>query len=228
VVASTLRSRGARARSEPGVNPGAASLRQVLERARAAGSLGPGPVEAHIGHSEGFADAAVAALGRVPAAFADLGTGGGVPGLVLSERWRAARGVLVDSNHRRCEALREAITQLGLDERVEVIEERAEQVGRPGPFRERFELVTARSFAEPAITAEIAAGLVEVGGALIVSEPPDPAADRWFAKGLDQLGFGPAEPVERAGAHFVVVRKTKSAPERFPRRVGRPAKRPLW
>jgi 16S rRNA (guanine527-N7)-methyltransferase len=210
------------------VSSGAALLLEVLERARAAGSLGPGPVETHVGHSEGFAEAAEAALGRIPATFLDLGTGGGVPGLVLSLRWTGARGFFVDSNQRRCAALREAVAFLGLGDRVEVIEERAEVVGRPGPHREQFEVVTARSFAEPAVTAEIAAGLVAVGGMLVVSEPPDPARDRWPDAGLAELGFGPAEPVERSQAHFVVARKTAGAPERFPRAVGRPAKRPLW
>ena len=55
-------------------------------------------------------------------------------------------------------------------------------VGRPGPHREHFEVVTARSFAGPAVTAEIAAGFVAVGGVLVVSEPPDPDC-RTLARG---------------------------------------------
>jgi len=210
------------------MSSGSALLLEVLERARTAGSLGPGPVEPHLRHSEGFAEAAEAVLGRVPTTFADLGTGGGVPGLALSLRWTGARGFLVDSNQRRCAALREAVTLLGVADRIEVIEDRAEVVGRPGPHREQFEVVTARSFAEPAVTAEIAAAFVSVGGVLVVSEPPDPTAERWPREGLAELGFGPADRTERSGAHFVVVRKASAAPERFPRAVGRPAKRPRW
>jgi 16S rRNA (guanine527-N7)-methyltransferase len=206
----------------------AESLQAVLEGAREAGFLGPGPVVAHRRHAEGFAAAAEDALGRPPETFADLGTGGGVPGLVLALRWTASRGILVDSNGRRAEALRLAVARLGVEDRIEIVEERAELVGRPGPQREAYEVVTARSFAEPAVTAETAAGLVRIGGVLVVSEPPDPAPARWSTEGLAELGFGAAEPVEQAGAHFVVVRKVSSAPERYPRGVGRPAKRPLW
>jgi 16S rRNA (guanine527-N7)-methyltransferase len=210
------------------VSTGAESLRAVLERARDAGFLGPGPIETHLRHSEGFADAAEAALGRSPRTFADLGTGGGVPGLVLALRWTEARGMFVDSNRRRTEALRLAVVQVDVGPRVEVLEERAEIVARPGPHREQYEVVSARSFAEPAVTAEVAAGLVAVSGLLVVSEPPDPSSDRWPITGLSELGFGPAEPVQRSGVHFVVVRKLAEVPERFPRGVGRPAKRPLW
>ena len=210
------------------MNSATRPLLEILERARAAGFLGPGPVEAHIVHSTGFAEAAEAALGRQPVSFADLGSGGGVPGLVMSLRWAAARGVLVESARRRSGALGDAIASLGLEHRVEVLEQRAELVAQSGAYRERFEVVTARSFAEPAVTAEVGAGLVTVGGVLVVSEPPHPSADRWPISGLQELGFGAAEPIERAQAHFVVLRKVASAPERFPRAVGRPAKRPLW
>jgi 16S rRNA G527 N7-methylase RsmG len=110
-------------------------LLEILERARAAGFLGPGPVEAHIVHSEGFVEAAEAALGREPASFADLGSGGGVPGLAMSLRWAAARGVLVESARRRSASLREAIANLGLEHRVAALERRAELIAPRGAYR---------------------------------------------------------------------------------------------
>lgn len=210
------------------MSPAAEVLRQVLEDARTAGFLGPGPIEPHLRHAEGFAEAAEAALPHDPSAFADLGTGGGVPGLVLALRWPGSSGILVDSNQRRCAALRDAVERMGIADRIEVVEERAEGVGRSGYLRASFDLVTARSFAEPAVTAEIASGLVKIGGVLVVSEPPEPDDRRWPVEGLADLGFGPAELAVRIGAHFAVVAKVGSTPDRYPRGVGRPAKRPLW
>jgi 16S rRNA (guanine527-N7)-methyltransferase len=203
-------------------------LRAVLEDARSAGFLGPGPVEAHLEHAAGFAVAAEGALGREPANFVDLGTGGGVPGLWLGLRWDAARGILVESGHRRCVGLRAGLARLGLDGRIAVVEDRAETAGAPGIYRESFEVVTARSFAVPAVTAEIAAGLVQVGGVLIVSEPPERSAARWPSSGLADLGFRAAEYVQTGSGHFVVAAKLAPTPARYPRASGRPGKRPLW
>jgi 16S rRNA (guanine527-N7)-methyltransferase len=203
------------------------ALLPVLEDARAAGFLGPGPVGSHLDHAFGFAAAVESARGRPPESFVDLGTGGGVPGLVLALRWTGARGVFLDSSHRRCVFLLEATERLGIAERVDVVEQRGETVGRDDRYREQFEVVSARSFAGPAVTAEIAAGLVRVGGVLVVSEPPD-GGDRWSISGLAEVGFGPAQSVELGGAHYVVVRKEGPVPAKYPRAVGRPGKRPIW
>jgi 16S rRNA (guanine527-N7)-methyltransferase len=207
---------------------GADEVERILEDARDAGFLGPGPVASHLAHAAGFGDIAEAALGRAPHSFADLGTGGGVPGLVLASRWGDARCVFIESNRKRSEALRWAIVRLGFESRAAVIEERAEVVGRDPACRERFELVTARSFAAAAPTAEIAAGLVAIGGSVVVSEPPEPEPDRWPAVNLRQISLGPAEIRMAAAAHFAVMTKLEPVPEEYPRRVGRPVKRPLW
>ena len=201
---------------------------EVLEQARALGFLGPGPVEAHRAHAAGFGEVVETVLAAAPARLVDLGSGGGVPGLVLAARWPDCHIWLVESNQRRCRYLRAVVRAQGWDPRVTVAEERAERVARRPDARERFPVATARGFGEPAVTAEIAAGLVEVGGALVVSEPPGPAPARWPATALRELGFGPAERIELRNASFVAIRKERPAPDRVPRPTGRPAKRPQW
>ena len=76
------------------------------------------------------------------------------------------------------------------------------------------------------MTAEIGAGLVAVGGTLVVSEPPVPA-DRWPEPELAELGFAGAEVVTARDAHFACLRKVRAAGNNVPRRRGRAAKRPL-
>jgi 16S rRNA (guanine527-N7)-methyltransferase len=200
----------------------------VLERAREAGFLGPGPVVAHLRHSDGFAVAAEGALGHRPRSWADLGTGGGIPGLVLAMRWPEVPGTLVEVGRRRAAFLRESVVELGLGDRIEVLEERGETVGQLALYREQRELVTARSFAAPSVTAEIAAGIVGIEGIVVVSDPPQRDGRRWPTEELGNLGFGPAEAVEIDIAHFAVLRKLTDTPNRYPRPIGRPAKRPLW
>jgi 16S rRNA (guanine527-N7)-methyltransferase len=125
---------------------------------------------------------------------------------------------------------------LRLEERVSVLEERAEAAGRDPRHRVGFDEVLARSFGRPAVVAECGAPLLRVGGWLVVSEPPSLPDDsttvgtgavRWPAEALRQFGLEPAE-VFRDGATYRVLRQAEICPERFPRRDGVPAKRPLF
>lgn len=206
-------------------------LAELLRESRRRGFLGPGPVEDHLDHARAFAVAA----GVEPATALDLGAGGGLPGLVLAaEAWPECRWVFLDAMQKRTDFLREAVEALDLAERVRVLTVRAEEAGRDPGCREVHDLVVARSFGAPAVALECAAPLLATGGWLVVSEPPDgPAQDRWPAAGLDQLGCGPAEAVEVAARgsatrRFVRIAKVASVPDRYPRRVGVPTKRPLF
>lgn len=201
-----------------------AALLEVLEDARTWGFLGPGPVGAHVDHARGFA---TAVGDGAPELAADLGTGGGVPGLVLALHWPASRWLLVESQARRAAFLDEALVRLGLESRVTVSHARAEEVGRQPTHRGAHDLVTARGFGPPAVTAECAAPLLRApGGRLVVSEPPD-GAQRWPGSGIPELGLG--EPiVAQPQARYVVLEAVEPCPDRYPRRVGVPAKRPLF
>jgi 16S rRNA (guanine527-N7)-methyltransferase len=166
-----------------------------------------------------------------PVTVADLGSGGGVPGLVLGLGWSAGAFALVEANHRRAHFLRGAVHALGLEERVQVVEERAEHVGRDPEYRNTFDAVVARSFGSPAVTAECAAPLLKVGAWLVVSEPPGSETsadhDRWPSASLARLGmegFGTA--VHRYRYHL--LRQVAPCPAAYPRRNGVPAKRPLF
>ena len=89
--------------------------------------------------------------------------------------------------------------------------------------------MTARSFASPAVTAEIAAGLVAVGRLLVVSEPPG-SDRRPLARGgaLAGLGFGPAEVAGRAAAQLRRAPEAGRGAGGLPRPTRRLVKRPAW
>lgn len=194
------------------------------------GFVGPSSLSVAIRHAQGFASG----LETAPRLMLDLGSGGGLPGLVLLERWPGSEAVLLDSQARRAEFLRGAVGTLGLSDRVRVVEERAEAVGRSTQCRGRFDLVVARGFGRPAVTAECAAPFLEVEGKLVVSEPPEQAVrsegdepDRWPSEGLALLGLERGrrwtDPYRYQELHAQAL-----CPDRFPRRVGTPAKRPLF
>lgn len=195
-----------------------------MERSRELGFLGPGPIEPHIRR-------ALDALSLLPAAARralDLGSGGGLPGLPLALARADVQWVLLDGSVTRAEFLRWAAAQLGLEpDRVEVVASRAEEAGRQADLRGTFDVVVARSFGAPAVTAECGAPFLVAGGLLVVAEPPGGAAERWPADGLDMLGLRPLEAVAEPSAFQVLVQE-RPCPDRFPRRTGIPAKRPLF
>jgi 16S rRNA (guanine527-N7)-methyltransferase len=196
----------------------------VLEAGRAVGYLGPGPVEAQIAHAR--------ALGRVVDDWSgralDLGSGGGLPGLVLAVAHPQSRWLLLDAHGGRTTFLRRAVADLDLSGRVTVVRARAEEAGRQSELREMFAVVTARGFGPPGVTAECAAALVSIGGRVVVSEPPDPDSGRWPADGLARLGLWRLPQRDDGSAPLVVLHKRKACPAWAPRRVGLPAKRPLF
>lgn len=202
-----------------------AILATVLEEARALGFLGPGPVAGHIEHAAGFVQAVGDAY---PLRVVDLGSGGGVPGLVVAPAWPDAEIRLLDSNERRAMFLARAVASLGLGTRVVVGHARAEEAGRDLAWRGWADVVLARSFGPPGVTAECAAPLLGRGGRLIVSEPPDDTSDRWPSEPLARLGFRAAGRFEQSFSRFQVLRMERDCPEEYPRRVGVAAKRPLF
>jgi 16S rRNA (guanine527-N7)-methyltransferase len=198
-------------------------LTAALERGQQLGLLGPGPVAPHVEHAE-----ALAAMVDPPACFLDLGSGAGIPGLVLTLRWPQARATLLDSGRRRAEHLEAACAELGLGGRVEVILARAEDAARDPRWRGRFDLVVARSFGPPAVAAECAVGFLTAGGTLLVSEPPGGSAGRWDPAGLATLGLGEPQILTSGQTSAAKFTLTEEPASRWPRRTGVPERRPLW
>jgi 16S rRNA (guanine527-N7)-methyltransferase len=158
----------------------------------------------------------------------DLGSGAGIPGLVLAKQLPTTTFDLLDGRIERANALSRAVAELGLSGRVSVIGERAELAARRPDLRFGFDAVVARAFGRPAVTAECGAGFLVVGGAFVVSDPPEePANERWPAEGLAKLGLVVAAAAPSA-FHFTVLRSVAALDARYPRRAGIPAKRPLF
>jgi len=205
---------------------------EALEQARRLGFLGEEPLEHQVRHSLGFARALASVDAPAPGSWLDLGSGGGLPGLVLAWHWNRSRAVLLDANLRRTDALQGAIAALDWAGRVRVLRARAEEAGREPEWRRSQQVVVTRSFGPSAVVAECAAPFLEEGGHLVVSEPPARDAteghpDRWPAQPLAELGLRPIHFSQSEFGYQVLV-QAHPCPDRFPRRTGVPAKRPLF
>ena len=162
----------------------------------------------------------------------DLGSGGGVPGLVLALARPDQRWVLVDSVRKKADVLRGFVAALGIGN-VDVVAERAEILGRDPAHRERHDVVTARACAALPVLAEYALPLLARGGTLVAWKGPiaDDELDAGRAAAAACGGRAPSvHPSGFAvlGDHrFVVIEKDRPTLERFPRRAGEPGRRPL-
>lgn len=158
----------------------------------------------------------------------DLGSGGGLPGLVIAVERPALELVLLDSSKRRTDFLVEVCEALDLVDRVLVVRARAEEYAREPGNRCQATAVVARSFGPPAVTAECGAPLLRAGGVLLVSEPPGDGPGRWPSAGLAELGLELGERRATGAATIQTLVAARPCPDRYPRRVGIPTKRPLF
>ena len=160
----------------------------------------------------------------------DLGTGGGLPGLVLST-FTNCFWLLTDRGERRCDFLKKAVFELGLDARVEVVKCSVEELSR-GKYREKVKLVTARRFGPPAITAECATPFLREDGLFIVSEPPSDNSiendNRWPPDGLNTLGLKQKEQWHTGSAGYRAFCLDGKCPKIYPRRFNRMVKSPVF
>jgi 16S rRNA (guanine527-N7)-methyltransferase len=159
-------------------------VEEILTRAQAEGALGSRPITEVIAHARGF----VAALPAATATVIDLGTGAGVPGLVIALDCPDLHVTLVDRRDKRIDALHRAVRALGWESRVRVVAATAEELCAQPAHRGVYDAVVARGFGSPEVLLPLAVQLVRVGGVVLVSEPPEEAGSRWDLDWVQSLG----------------------------------------
>jgi 16S rRNA (guanine527-N7)-methyltransferase len=180
-----------------------AVVAELIPAAATVNSRTPRPV----GHSAATAGAklrpaatsgAERKAGRSRIELADLGSGAGLPGLVLAILLPEVRVVLVESMARRTTFLEECVSELGL-ENVAVCRARAEDLA--GEIRA--DVVTARAVASLGRLAVLASGLARPGGLVLAIKGASAAAELVQARPvLRQLGATGAEVVS-AGSGLI-------------------------
>jgi len=164
---------------------------------------------------------------------ADVGTGGGFPGLAVRLFFAGCRVWLIESRQKKATFLREVCSRLDLDG-AEVVLARAETLGQDRAYRERFDVVMGRAVAEMAVLAELCLPLVRVGGSAVWWKGP--GVEDELERGLRSLSVlgGELEGMKRyrlprgyGERLVVVVKKVRQTEERFPRRPGIPERHPL-
>lgn len=163
----------------------------------------------------------------------DIGTGAGFPGLPLKIICPTINLTLVESVGKKA-AFCQHITQTINLSKVGILQERAESVAANPNEREKSDWAIARAVATLPVLVEYLLPLVRVGGyALAMKGESGPAEAQSAEQAIHILGgqIHQLIPVTLPGVedqrYLVVIEKTVATPDRFPRRVGIPAKRPL-
>jgi 16S rRNA (guanine527-N7)-methyltransferase len=168
----------------------------------------------------------------VPCRAIDIGSGAGIPGIAVKIGWPSLEMSLLESNEKRCQFLRQVIDRLDLED-TQVLEGRAEVWARDPRHREAYDLAIGRAVAPLPVLLEYALPFLRVDGYL--AAPKGSAAQRELveaAPALKELGGEIVEtiaftPPGSRSQTLILVRKAGATPERYPRRTGVPARRPL-
>ena len=163
----------------------------------------------------------------------DVGTGAGFPGIPLKIICPTIHLILIESVGKKA-AFCEHICQKIELAHIDILPERAESVASRPEFREMADWALGRAVAALPVLAEYLLPLVRVGGFALAMKGESGIAEAQAAeKAIHILGgqIHQLIPVTLPGVeeqrYLIVIEKIAPAPERYPRRAGIPAKRPL-
>ena len=166
-----------------------------------------------------------------PHALADVGSGGGVPGIPLAVARPDARVMLVEATKKKAAFLDEAVRALGLAN-VTVDARRAEDVAN-SDGRERFDVAVARAVATLDWLAEWCLPLVKVGGRMLAMKGPkvhdelDAARRAACLVGGGEIALHPVDLPGTTGHVIALIPKVRKTGARYPRPATHAKGKPL-
>lgn len=163
---------------------------------------------------------------------ADVGSGGGLPALVLGLAAPSVRVTAIESQRKKCEHIKRAAAVLALDN-VSVCCARAEDHARAGGGG-LYDVVVSRAVAALPVVVEYSLPLLRTGGAMVAMKGQVSDHERTQAShalgilGGDELEAVRLDPFPGARDRVAyVAKKVRPTPSGYPRRAGMPLKRPL-
>ena len=164
----------------------------------------------------------------------DIGAGAGFPSLPLKIAFPQLKVTIVDSLNKRIAFLEALVAKLGLTD-VTLIHDRAETFSaKNSPYREKFDIVTARAVARLSVLSELCLPAAKISGEFIAYKAS--AAPEELQQGgaaIKQLGGKVQKTVTLTlmetdeERNFIVIDKIKATPNKYPRRPGLPSKKPI-
>jgi len=163
----------------------------------------------------------------------DIGTGAGFPGIPLKIVNPYIRLTLVDSVQKKVEFCKLLVKELGLSD-VEVLHARAEDIGQDNHYREKFDWSVARAVADLSVLAEYMLPLTAVGGFMLAMKGAEVGQEVEKANSAISLLGAQINQIEKfflpenfGERNLILIKKIKPTPQKYPRKPGKPTKKPL-
>ena len=157
---------------------------------------------------------------KPPARLIDVGSGGGLPGIVLAIVWPETHVTLVESVAKKTAFLVHVAAHFALPN-VHIVSERAETLGQDKQYRAQYDMATARAVAELRVLVEYLLPLVRIGGKVYAPK----AAITTLGGHLHDIVNINEPPLEPRT--MVRIVKHRVTPGTYPRLAGTPSKKPL-
>ena len=161
----------------------------------------------------------------------DVGTGAGLPGVVLKIARPDIQLTLLDSLQKRLNFLSVVCSELNLD--AELIHSRAEEGGQDLDLREGFDLVVSRAVAQLNILSEYCVPYVRLSGRFVAFKGTAEGEIKSAKKAIGILGGRIKNihtfelPLEGSGRTLVEIEKVALTPDKYPRQNGKIKSKPL-
>lgn len=163
----------------------------------------------------------------------DVGTGAGFPGVPMKIANPSIHITLLDSLSKRINFLDVVAKELGLED-VELIHGRAEDYGQSIDYRETYDAAISRAVADLAVLSEYVLPFIKSGGVFVAQKSINAKDEIELARNAIEILGGhirdiievkvPGTEIVHA---LVIIEKIKPTPSKYPRKAGKPTKKPL-
>ena len=160
--------------------------------------------------------------------FVDIGTGAGVPGILLAIALPESRWTLIDASQRRCRIVERVVEEVKLRDRVRVEHARAGQLSRSRANRESFDGATSRLFGPVSELAECGLPLLRMKAKMVVSVSKKTESEWRGADLLKTVGCRVASSWTTPHGYFLAIQRVFHAPAKIPRRTAARRRSPLF